>query len=129
MTLRGLAAGVTAPCGPQRVEFDAGEGGSPFAVVAAPSVLVCDLIKGAVECSGEGRAASGSPVPPALQVIEDGCTTGELARRIGSPPANTLREAGLIATIRLANTVIHTLHPLGACLTKSGPMPLAALRM
>lgn len=62
-----------------------------------------------------------------LQVIEDGCTTGELARRVGiaqptaSQHATTLREAGLITTIRLANTVIHTLTPLGAALlTQSG---------
>jgi DNA-binding transcriptional ArsR family regulator len=55
-----------------------------------------------------------------LQVIEDGCTTGELARRVGiaqptaSQHATTLREAGLIATTRFANTVIHILTPLGA---------------
>jgi len=57
-----------------------------------------------------------------LQVIEDGCTTGELARRVGiaqptaSQHATTLREAGLIATVRLSNTVLHTLTPLGAAL-------------
>ena len=65
-----------------------------------------------------------------LQVIEDGCTTGELARRVGiaqptaSQHATTLREAGLIATTRLANSVIHTLTPLGgALLTGSGRWP------
>jgi DNA-binding transcriptional ArsR family regulator len=69
-----------------------------------------------------------------LQVIHDGCTTGELARRVGiaqptaSQHATTLREAGLIATIRLANTVIHTLTPLGAALlTKSEPGAVAHL--
>lgn len=61
-----------------------------------------------------------------LKVIEDGCTTGELARRVGvaqptaSQHATTLREAGLITTIRLANTVIHTLTPLGAALLAQG---------
>jgi DNA-binding transcriptional ArsR family regulator len=55
-----------------------------------------------------------------LRVIEDGCTTGELARRIGgtsptaSQHATTLREAGLITSTRQGNTVIHTVTPLGA---------------
>lgn len=30
--------------------------------------------------------------------------------------ATTLREAGLIATVRLSNTVLHTLTPIGAAL-------------
>lgn len=58
----------------------------------------------------------------ALQKIEDGCTTGELARRIGvTPPtasqhAAVLREANLIASSRHGNTVLHTLTPLGSAL-------------
>lgn len=61
---------------------------------------------------GESRAM-------ALRAVEDGCTTGELARRIGlasptaSQHATALREAGLIASTRRGNTVIHTLTPLG----------------
>lgn len=64
-----------------------------------------------------------------LRVIESGCSTGELARRIdGTPPtasqhATTLREAGLITSTRQGNTVIHTLTPLGTELlnVNSGP--------
>jgi DNA-binding transcriptional ArsR family regulator len=69
---------------------------------------------------GHSRAA-------ALRVIEDGCTTGELARRIGiTPPtasqhATILREAGLITTTRCRNTVLHTLTPLGAALLSANP--------
>jgi DNA-binding transcriptional ArsR family regulator len=55
----------------------------------------------------------------ALRVIEDGCNTAELARRIGvSPPtasqhAAVLREARLIASVRRGNRMLHTLTPLG----------------
>ncbi len=55
----------------------------------------------------------------ALRVIEDGCNTAELARRIGvSPPtasehAAVLREARLIASVRRRNRMLHTLTPLG----------------
>ncbi|MFI6886853.1 ArsR/SmtB family transcription factor [Streptosporangium canum] len=64
-----------------------------------------------------------------LRVIENGCTTGELARRADVAPstasqhASTLREAGLIATTRLGNTVVHTLTPLGAALLNGGLDP------
>ncbi|MET8159733.1 winged helix-turn-helix domain-containing protein [Sphaerisporangium sp. NPDC005289] len=59
-----------------------------------------------------------------LRVIESGCTTSEMARRISGTPstasqhATTLREAGLIVSNRQGNTVIHTLTPLGADLLK-----------
>jgi hypothetical protein len=58
----------------------------------------------------------------ALRAVEDGCTTGELARRIGisAPTASQhtliLREANLIVSTRNRHTVIHTLTPLGAAL-------------
>jgi DNA-binding transcriptional ArsR family regulator len=67
---------------------------------------------------GETRAA-------VLSVIEDGCTTTELARRVGvSPPsasrhAATLREAGLVTSLRQRNLVIHTLTPLGHALIRA----------
>lgn len=57
-----------------------------------------------------------------LRMVEEGCTTGELARRTGcgastaSRNATALREAGLIASLRKANTVTHVLTPLGAAL-------------
>jgi DNA-binding transcriptional ArsR family regulator len=62
-----------------------------------------------------------------LQVIESGCTTGEMARRVGGTPssasqhATTLREAGLITSTRQANEMIHTLTPLGAELLRLNP--------
>ena len=73
-----------------------------------------------VRLLGTSRAA-------ALHVIEDGCTTGELARRIGvsAPTASqhtaVLREANLIASCRHSNTVIHTLTPLGTALLTANP--------
>ncbi|NJQ03606.1 winged helix-turn-helix transcriptional regulator [Streptomyces sp. PLAI1-29] len=62
-----------------------------------------------------------------LRAIEDGCTTGELARRTGvaeptaSQHATTLREAGLSASTRHGNTVLHVLTPLGAALLRANP--------
>ncbi|WP_143133937.1 ArsR/SmtB family transcription factor [Actinoplanes philippinensis] len=56
----------------------------------------------------------------ALRVIADGCTTTELAQRIGISPggasqhASVLREAGLVVSRRHRNTVRHTLTGLGA---------------
>ncbi|MEV1072765.1 DUF5937 family protein [Micromonospora parva] len=64
-----------------------------------------------------------------LRVIEGGCTTGELARRVGisspaaSQHATALREAGLITSMRQRNTVVHTLTPLGAALVRSNTRP------
>jgi DNA-binding transcriptional ArsR family regulator/uncharacterized membrane protein YkvA (DUF1232 family) len=64
---------------------------------------------------GDTRAA-------VLSVIEDGCTTTELARRVGvslpsaSRHTTALREAGLVISVRLRNMVIHTLTPLGRSL-------------
>ncbi|MET9953977.1 winged helix-turn-helix domain-containing protein [Streptomyces sp. NPDC006339] len=57
-----------------------------------------------------------------LSAIGDGGTTSELARRAGvsvasaSQHAGVLREAGLVATLRHGNAVLHTLTPLGAAL-------------
>lgn len=62
-----------------------------------------------------------------LRTIEDGCTTGELARRLGVAPATAsehatiLRKAGLTTSTRMANTVLHTLTPLGAALLEANP--------
>ncbi|WP_052744409.1 ArsR/SmtB family transcription factor [Streptomyces odonnellii] len=73
-----------------------------------------------VRLLGPSRAA-------ALRVIEYGCTTGELARRIGvTPPTASqhtavLREADLIVSLRHRNTVVHTLTPLGSALVTANP--------
>ncbi|WP_237554931.1 MULTISPECIES: ArsR/SmtB family transcription factor [unclassified Streptomyces] len=95
-----------------------------------PPVLVYPLPRGPVWWTGpahsERTGALGNLLGPTraacLRLIEDNCTTGELARRSGvSPPsasqhATSLREAGLIVSVRHANTVIHALTPLGTAL-------------
>ncbi|TGB07681.1 winged helix-turn-helix domain-containing protein [Streptomyces sp. MZ04] len=58
----------------------------------------------------------------ALRVLRVGCTTSQLADRLGisaagaSQHASVLREAGLITTHRFRNTVLHTVTPLGIAL-------------
>lgn len=58
----------------------------------------------------------------ALTTLAHGATTSELARLLGVTPATAthhttaLRDAGLITTQRLNNTVLHTLTPLGAAM-------------
>ncbi|MFC4148265.1 ArsR/SmtB family transcription factor [Micromonospora mangrovi] len=54
-----------------------------------------------------------------LEATDDGCTTGEVARRLHISPAaasqhtTVLRNAGLLVSQRERNTVLHTLTPLG----------------
>lgn len=76
---------------------------------------------------GRGRAA-------VLRMVESGCTTTELARRMGvsaalaSEHARIMREAGLLASVRDRNTVVHALTPLGVDLlaANSGHRPPVA---
>jgi DNA-binding transcriptional ArsR family regulator len=68
---------------------------------------------------GRNRAA-------VLRTIADGCTTTELAGRVGislaaaSQHASVLRDAGLITTRRQGSAVLHVLTPLGAELLHAG---------
>jgi predicted transcriptional regulator len=68
---------------------------------------------------GRNRAA-------VLRSIAEGCTTTELAERVGislaaaSQHASVLREAGLITTHRQGSAVLHVLTPLGAELLRAG---------
>lgn len=70
----------------------------------------------------------------ALEVIADGCTTGELARRLEISPATAshhigvLREAGLVATRRTGSAVHHTLNSLGVELLHGRPVRGAPAR-
>jgi DNA-binding transcriptional ArsR family regulator len=54
-----------------------------------------------------------------LEAVDAGCTTTELAHRVGvslasaSRHASVLRDAGLISTRRLGGSVLHSLRPLG----------------
>ncbi|WP_407560885.1 MarR family transcriptional regulator [Streptomyces sp. 184] len=67
---------------------------------------------------GRARAA-------VLHAAAHGATTGELARATGvsasaaSRHAGTLRDAGLITTVRDGNSVLHTLTPAGAGLLRA----------
>ncbi|MEU6539783.1 winged helix-turn-helix domain-containing protein [Streptomyces sp. NPDC047000] len=62
-----------------------------------------------------------------LRASATGSTTTEAARRAGVTPTTAshhtavLRDAGLITSHRHANTVLHTLTPLGAALLRSTP--------
>ncbi|WP_067543171.1 ArsR/SmtB family transcription factor [Nocardia crassostreae] len=57
-----------------------------------------------------------------LEAIADGGSTTLLAQRLGVSPATAsehaavLREAGLVASIRVRNSVHHNLTPLGVAL-------------
>jgi len=68
---------------------------------------------------GRNRAA-------VLRTIADGCSTTELAERVGislaaaSQHASVLRDAGLITTQRQGSAVLHALTPLGAELLHAG---------
>lgn len=74
--------------------------------------------------SGDGSSALGALLgrtrAAALEVIADGCTTTELARRLGVSPGNAsqhasaLRAAGLVTSLRDRNRMLHTVTPLGA---------------
>jgi len=75
---------------------------------------------------GRNRAA-------VLRTVAEGCTTTELADRVGislaaaSQHASVLRNAGLIATRRQGGAVLHVLTPLGAELLRAGLGPGPAL--
>lgn len=62
-----------------------------------------------------------------LRASATGSTTTEAARRAGVTPTTAshhtavLRDAGLITSHRHANTVLHTLTPLGAALLRTAP--------
>jgi hypothetical protein len=68
---------------------------------------------------GRNRAA-------VLRTIAEGCSTTELAGRVGislaaaSQHASVLRDAGLITTHRQGSAVLHVLTPLGAELLRAG---------
>ncbi len=91
-----------------------------------PPVLVYPADRPAAASAGPeaGRRALGallgSTRAAALAAIGDGCSTSDLARRVGisaaaaSQHATILRNAGLITSHRERNMVLHSLTPLGA---------------
>lgn len=87
-----------------------------------PPVLVYPVERDLHIGNGNSRtleALLGRTRAAALEVIAGGCTTTELARRLGisaasaSAHATVLREAGLAVTQRHRNTVLHTASRLG----------------
>jgi DNA-binding transcriptional ArsR family regulator len=66
-----------------------------------------------------------------LETVGDGCTTTELARRVGisagsvSQHTAVLRDAGLILTGRHGKSVMHTLTPLGRAMLGPAGAPAA----
>lgn len=64
-----------------------------------------------------------------LEAVGSGCTTGELARRVGvaassvSQHTSVLRDARLISTTRSGRTVLHTVTPLGLSLLEGRLRP------
>jgi len=63
-----------------------------------------------------------------LEAVSSGCTTSELAERVGVSPAtasqhaSVLRDAGLISTRRLGGSVLHSLRPLGTDVLTEGTL-------
>ncbi|MCI4064364.1 winged helix-turn-helix domain-containing protein [Micromonospora sp. R77] len=97
-----------------------------------PPVLVypVDRLGGLVPELGNGTAPApggrdalaallGRTRAAVLEATDDGCTTGEVARRLHISPAaasqhtTVLRNAGLLVSQRERNRVLHTLTPLG----------------
>lgn len=88
------------------------------------------------ESGGEGQDRHvgdliGHTRSAALHALEESCTTGELARRLGislagaSQHAAVLRRAGLVTTARRRNTATHSLTPLGKALLTGPAVPEA----
>ncbi|HEX6873004.1 MAG TPA: transcriptional regulator [Micromonosporaceae bacterium] len=71
-------------------------------------------------------ALLGNTRAAALAAIGDGCSTTDLARRVGvsaaaaSQHATVLRNAGLVSSHREGNVVLHTVTPLGVAMLSGG---------
>ncbi|WP_020525098.1 ArsR/SmtB family transcription factor [Catelliglobosispora koreensis] len=98
-----------------------------------PPVLVCPVDRDArfmaLNLSSPARrtreplaALVGRTRAAVLTTIGDGCTTGEIARRLdvslatASEHATVLRQAGLVASVRDGNSTVHVLTPLASTL-------------
>lgn len=107
----------------------------PIADPALPPVVVYSVLDGVPSCEQplEPTAVSalagvvGRSRAAILRAAAAGATTGELARAVGisasaaTQHTSALRDAGLINSRRAANTVLHTLTPLGAALVQANP--------
>lgn len=102
---------IPSPAGdPARLAYPVAHIGNPV-----PSARRGPSKKALAALIGPTRAA-------ALATMATGCSTSELAERLGVTPSAVskhtavLRDAGLISTHRDRNTVLHSLTPLGASL-------------
>ncbi|WP_371794230.1 winged helix-turn-helix domain-containing protein [Streptomyces sp. NBC_01718] len=107
----------------------------PIADPALPPVVVYSVLTGAPDCEHPLAPTAGSALAGVvgrsraaiLRAAAAGATTGELARAVGisasaaTQHTSALRDAGLISSRRAANTVLHTLTPLGAALVQANP--------
>ncbi|MFC0627876.1 winged helix-turn-helix domain-containing protein [Kribbella deserti] len=88
-----------------------------------PAVLIYPIASDALWTSTASSTALatllGKTRASVLQAIDEGCTTTELARRVGVSPASAsqhataLRDAGLVTSVRDRNKMQHGLTPLG----------------
>ncbi|WP_027345549.1 ArsR/SmtB family transcription factor [Hamadaea tsunoensis] len=86
-----------------------------------PPVLVYPIERQVRRPYREGALAEliGRTRAAVLEAAAEGCTTGEIARRLGISPASAsqhltvLREAGMVMSVREANKVRHIVTPLG----------------
>ncbi|NJP42815.1 ArsR/SmtB family transcription factor [Actinacidiphila epipremni] len=104
------------PCDPDEeqptlyYEVPPDSAGAPL--IATPNGAAAGPYDGLAALLGHSRAA-------VLEVIADGVTTGQLARRVGLSPASAsehasvLRRAGLVATRRAGRSSHHSLTALG----------------
>ncbi|PRY01488.1 ArsR/SmtB family transcription factor [Allonocardiopsis opalescens] len=96
-----------------------------------PPVLVYPLRRPPARASEPGAGPLGALLGRSraaiLRAVADGATTGELARLVGVSAATAshhitvLRGNGLVTGRRDANSVLHTLTPLGAALLRAHP--------
>jgi DNA-binding transcriptional ArsR family regulator len=102
-----------------------------------PPVLVCPVDRDArfmalnppANAAGHTRdplaALLGRTRAAVLRTVGDGCTTGEIARQLdvslatASEHASVLRAAGLVASVRDGNSIVHVLTPAASALLGS----------
>jgi DNA-binding transcriptional ArsR family regulator len=103
----------------------------PWLIVSTPDDRIgrCRLWDKAQPDGAALAALVGKNRAAVLRTVADGCTTTELADRVGislaaaSQHASVLRDAGLITTRRQGSAVLHILTPLGAELLRAGLGP------
>lgn len=102
-----------------------GENGVPALVFPVKATAKGDFWGPAEHDEQALGALVGHTRAAALEALAEGCSTGELADRLGislagaSKHAAVLRRSGLVTTSRNRNTALHALTPLGKALLRS----------